>query len=42
MREIGQEVGLKCSSSVVYQLRWLKEEGLLSRDCYRTRLLRMP
>lgn len=42
VREIGQAVGLKISSSVVYQLRRLEEMGLLSRDRYRTRSVRMP
>ena len=41
VREIGQEIGLKSSSSVHYHLKQLEKEGYLTRDGSLTRALRV-
>ncbi|WP_327239681.1 MarR family transcriptional regulator [Streptomyces sp. NBC_01318] len=41
VREIGAAVGLSSSSSVLYQLRRLEQAGVLARERYRSRSVRM-
>jgi len=42
VREIGTAVGLSSSSSVLYQLRRLEQAGMLTRDSFRVRSIRLP
>ena len=42
IREIGDAVGLKSTSSVHYQLSQMQKEGLLETDCAKNRTITLP